>query len=101
MLCRVASRGLCGLHTEEAKLHCWYYNEEIGNKKDDVNSPSHYNQGKIEVSDFIEDQKFGFFDGNVVKYLCRYKHKGNALKDLKKAQWYLEKLIKIVVEGIE
>ena len=61
--------------------------------KDDVNNPSHYNQGKIEVIEFIKDQKLDYHAGNVVKYVCRYKHKGQALKDLKKAQWYLNDLI--------
>lgn len=60
---------------------------------DPVNHPSHYNAGKIEVIDFLLDQKMGFLEGNVVKYLCRAPHKGNTLQDLKKAQWYLNKLI--------
>ena len=58
---------------------------------DPVNHPSHYNTGKIEVIDFIEDQRLGFHLGNVVKYACRAQHKGDALEDLKKAHWYLTK----------
>jgi hypothetical protein len=38
----------------------------------------------------------GFCWGNVNKYLVRYKHKGTPVQDLKKAQWYLERLIRIV-----
>jgi hypothetical protein len=34
------------------------------------------------------------FEGNVVKYVARYKHKGQPLKDLKKAEFYLKRLIK-------
>jgi len=60
---------------------------------DKINHPSHYNQGKIEVYDFITDQKLDFSLGNVVKYVCRAKHK-KGLEDLKKAQWYLNKFIK-------
>ena len=60
---------------------------------DAVNHPSHYTQGKIEVIDFIEDQKLGFHEGNVVKYVARAKHKGRELEDLKKARWYLERRI--------
>jgi len=60
-----------------------------------VNHPSHYTQGKIEVLDFIIDQNFCFFSGNVVKYLCRYKYKGEPLEDLKKAKFYLDKLLEI------
>lgn len=63
-------------------------------KADPVNHPSHYTQGKIEVIDFIEDQKLGFHEGNVVKYVARAEHKGNQLEDLKKARWYLDRLIR-------
>jgi len=59
--------------------------------KDNIN-PSHYKQGSIEVIDFILDQKLTYVEGNVLKYLCRYKHK-NGLEDLNKAQWYITKLI--------
>lgn len=64
----------------------------------DAINPKHYNQGKIEVIDFIEDQQLGFHEGNVVKYVCRYKVK-NGIEDLKKARWYLERLIKYVEKG--
>jgi len=58
---------------------------------DNIN-PNHYKQGKIEVIDFILDQKLGYLESNILKYICRYKLK-NGLEDLKKAQWYLNKLI--------
>lgn len=61
--------------------------------KDNVNSPSHYTDGNIEVIDIIEDRKLDFLEGNVLKYLLRYKHK-NGTEDLLKAQWYLNRLIK-------
>ncbi len=57
-----------------------------------VNKPPHYNQWNIEVLDFILDQKMWYLQGNITKYICRYKHK-NWLKDLEKAQFYLNKLI--------
>ena len=62
-------------------------NEE--SSADKVNHPSHYNSGKIEVIDFIEDQKLGFNLGNAVKYTARAEHKENDVEDLKKAIWYL------------
>lgn len=62
--------------------------------KETVNHPSHYNQGKIEVIDFIEDQGLGFHDGNALKYICRHKYKGKPVEDIKKAIWYLERLLK-------
>lgn len=64
-------------------------------KEDTVNHPKHYNFGKIEVIDAIEDWGCGFHVGNVIKYVARYKHK-NGLEDLKKAKWYLDRLIEIV-----
>lgn len=60
---------------------------------DPVNRPAHYTQGKIEVLDFIEDQQFGYLAGQVIKYLSRYRHKGMPVEDLKKAQFYLTRLI--------
>ena len=59
----------------------------------DNTKPTYYKKGKIEVWDFIKDQNLDFFAGNIIKYICRYKDK-NGLEDLKKAQVYLEKLIK-------
>ena len=58
-----------------------------------VNHPKHYNTGKIEVIEAIEEWEMGFCDGNVIKYVARHKHKGRPIEDLKKAKWYLERLI--------
>lgn len=60
---------------------------------DPVEYPAHYTTGKIEVIDFIEDQKLDYHEGNVVKYVCRAPHKGRQLEDLKKARWYLDRKI--------
>jgi hypothetical protein len=65
---------------------------------DNVNHPSHYTQGKIECIDAIEEATKGLFGisavcvANVIKYIWRYKFK-NGIEDLKKARWYLDKLI--------
>lgn len=68
-----------------------------------VNSPSHYNKGSIEVIDFIEDQGMGedFCAGNAIKYLCRANHKGNKLEDLKKAKWYVNRLVQIEMKKVD
>jgi hypothetical protein len=58
-----------------------------------VNHPSHYNVGKIEVIDAIEDWQLGFSLGNAVKYIARAEHKGKAVEDLQKAAWYLNREI--------
>ena len=67
-------------------------------KFDNVNHPAHYNAGKIEVIAIQEDQLTseeyrGYIKGQVIKYITRERHK-NGLEDLKKARWYLDRLIK-------
>ena len=67
---------------------------------DMVNHPPHYNQSSVECIDAIESAtgpNFKFYlQGNVMKYLWRFDYKGEPIKDLKKAQWYIERLIKEV-----
>lgn len=54
-----------------------------------VEHPSHYNQGKYEVIDVINDWKLNFNLGNVIKYIARAEYKNNAVEDLEKAMFYL------------
>ena len=58
-------------------------------------SPNHYQQGSIEVWDFIVDQQLGYLEGNIVKYISRAGKKDNEsrLDDLLKAQAYIHKAI--------
>lgn len=58
-------------------------------KREAVIHPSHYNGGKIEVIDAIEDWQMGFNDGNVIKYVARHRMKLFPKEDLEKAFWYL------------
>jgi hypothetical protein len=59
-----------------------------------VSHPAHYGgEGTYEVINIIEAYGMDFVEGNILKYLLRYKKK-NGLECLKKAQWYLERLIK-------
>lgn len=64
---------------------------------DAVNKPAHYRVGEVEAIDYIAQQLgSGVKDyvlGNVHKYLHRHRFKGQSLSDLKKAQWYLNRLI--------
>lgn len=60
---------------------------------DQVNHPAHYKSAAgVEVIDVIEAFGLGFHEGNVVKYLLRWKQKGG-VEDLKKARWYLNRFI--------
>ncbi len=70
-------------------------NEEV---VDAVNSPPHYKSGGIEAIEGIEasmepEAYAGYLKGNVMKYLWRYEKKGKPVEDLKKARWYLDRLI--------
>ena len=66
-------------------------------EEDKINKPSHYRVGEVEAIAYIEQQLGSgvrdYLLGNVHKYLHRHRFKGQALDDLKKAQWYLNKLI--------
>lgn len=75
---------------------------------DPVNKPIHYNQGGIECIDAIEasmskEQFAAYCKGNVMKYLWRYeqKNKKNKGQDLRKAEWYLQRLINTVEKNDE
>ena len=78
-----------------SKFHYPIENEE----HDNVNSPSHY-QGKVECIDCIESATAGlngieaFCTGNAIKYLYRWKKK-NGIEDLKKAKYYIDKIISV------
>lgn len=71
---------------------------ELDGTRDVVDHPSHYCHGGIECIDAIKSACTGlkdsqaFFVGNVIKYMWRW-HIKNGLEDLKKARWYLNKLI--------
>lgn len=74
-------------------------------QSDPVNHPSHYTHGSFEVIDVIEDNLTfegleGFLKGNVMKYVMRYPHK-NGVEDLKKARWYLDRLIDELEDNVE
>lgn len=60
---------------------------------DIVNSPPHYTRHSIEPIDVIDDWSLGFYEAQVVKYLARAGHKGDRLTDIRKAKWYLDRLV--------
>ena len=71
-----------------------------GSPDDRVNSPSHYTSGKQEAIDIIEaaikdapSPGKGLLQAQVLKYMLRVWLKDNPLEDLKKARWYLDRLI--------
>jgi len=65
---------------------------------DQVNRPDHYTvnwkgEKTIETYDYIRSWKMGYPESNIIKYVTRHPYKGKSLQDLKKARWYLDKLI--------
>lgn len=68
-----------------------------------VENPDHYNTGAIEAIEAIRasmpsEQFFGYLKGNVMKYLWRYDYKEKPIEDLRKADWYLNRLIDALIE---
>lgn len=66
---------------------------------DNVNNPDHYNTGTIECIEYLKDNMsregyLGYLEGNCKKYLHRWRYKAKPVEDLKKARWYLDRLIK-------
>ena len=101
--CDVACLNPC---TRDRVPHCVYYRLRGDAKPvsqddttDPVNHPSHYNAGKVETIEYIEQVTASYpgaeaaLVGNVIKYVSRAPLKGKKLEDLKKAQWYLSRLI--------
>lgn len=69
----------------------------MSSTEDKVNHPSHYNAGKIEVIEAIEDWKLDYHRGNAIKYIARAGKKDPAkeVEDLEKAIWYLRRAIAV------
>jgi hypothetical protein len=70
-----------------------------------VEHPQHYNQGNIECIDAMEsafgvDEVSSFCKLNAFKYLWRAEDKINAVEDLKKARWYIDKIIEIQTRDV-
>ncbi len=80
--------------TEEASI------EDFPPSFDAVNSPSHYNTSGIECLDAIQaatDDGYQYYlQGNIIKYLWRYRYKGKPVEDLQKARFYLDRLILVL-----
>ncbi len=64
-------------------------------------SPSHYQQGKIQVWDFIVDQDLDYLSGNIIKYICRagYKPQESELDDWLKVRAYVDRKIKAITDA--
>ena len=70
-----------------------YGTEEKNNIK-----PNHYGNSGIDVISFCQANNLDFMQGNVIKYVFRYKNK-NGLEDLEKAKEYIDRMIENLLEG--
>ena len=66
---------------------------------EDVKNQSHYARHAIQPVEFIARNNLGYLEGNVIKYILRYQHKGAPEKDLAKASHYLEMLCELQKTG--
>ena len=87
------------INTEKNKPNRMMWDDEkIRYPSNNVNHPSHYNQGGMEVWDVIKaftsdlNGAEAFYAGNIIKYVLRWNHK-NGIEDLEKAKVYIDKLI--------
>lgn len=83
------------LHTAMAELRRY---RDKGATTDAVAHPAHYTSGGIECIDAMESaltrEEFrGYLRANILKYIWRYDRKGAPVQDLRKAEWYLRRLI--------
>lgn len=72
-------------------------NNQEGMQNEQVNHPTHYNQGSREVIDemrllFGDEAVIWFCKLNAYKYMRRADYKGNKEQDLAKAEWYMDYL---------
>lgn len=79
------------------------YNNKLAEydcSEDTIDHPEHYTSGGIETIDYMQakctpEEFIGYLKCNVMKYISRAGKKENLIEDLKKARWYLDKLISI------
>ena len=73
---------------------------------DQINHPKHYTvnwkgEKAIEAYSYIRSWKMDYPESNIIKYVTRHPYKGKSLQDLKKARWYLDKLIAEIEQKLE
>jgi hypothetical protein len=93
----------CAIYYSYQFEKCHAYMDTPGKtheKPDPVNHPPHYIEGRtIEPIDVIEDWSLSYHLGNALKYISRAGRKSDAVEDIKKAIWYLNRYVE--KEGVE
>ena len=70
------------------------------NANDTQIAGNHYQRQQIQCWDYIAANCIGYFEGNIIKYVSRWKSKGG-VEDLRKAKHYIEKLIELETKPSE
>lgn len=89
---------------DDEDFDTWMFASNVGaipkELPDLVNHPAHYNTGKIEVIDFIEDQGLEYHEANAIKYIARAgkKNPNTRMEDLEKAIWYLTRKLGVLLK---
>lgn len=65
----------------------------------EISKAAQYNTGRFEVIEVTDDWGMGHYRSTIVTYVARAPHKGTCLKDLRKAKYYLDRLIQLTEEG--
>lgn len=66
---------------------------------DEIDKAQQYNRGKFEVIEVLDDWQLDHYRATVITYLARAPHKGSCLKDLRKAKYYLDRLVTLTANG--
>lgn len=66
---------------------------------DEIDKAQQYNQGKFEVIEVLDDWQLDHYRATVITYLARAPHKGQCVKDLRKAKYYLDRLVTLTANG--
>lgn len=88
----------CALHMKTGVKYVCTDEGAGASPSKDITKQDHYTQFKIQPAVFIGENNIGYFEGNVIKYVCRYQKK-NGIEDLKKARHYLDMLISKLETG--
>ena len=85
---------------DEGNFYIWPTCRLYGTEEKNNINPDHYGNSGIDVIDFCQANNLDFMQGNVIKYVFRYKNK-NGLEDLEKAKEYIDRMIENLLDEEE
>ena len=85
---------ICGMYNHPETGVCNCADKVLISKPAPQVGGTHYSSKAIQPIEYINANQLNYHQGNIVKYITRYKDK-NGVEDLRKALWYIEDLIKL------